>query len=91
MAGDDGKITDLNVVRFNRQTDPADHDPVTALDAAREWIEGCEHKPDHVIVLVGRTAKDGGSACRFFQAGNYPYHAQYGLVHEGAAMIREDG
>lgn len=71
--------------------DPAEFDPVTALDAAREWIEQCEEKPHHVIVLTGRVLKDGGCGTRFFQAGQYKYHAQIGLVHEGAQMIRDNG
>lgn len=90
MSGGDDKISSLAVARFNRDRRTEAHDPVTALDAAKEWIAECEEKPDHVIVLVGRTTKDGGSATRFFQAGQYPYHAQYGLVIEGGNMIREN-
>lgn len=91
MAGDDGKITNLNVVRFNRQMDPAEFDPVTALDAAREWIAECENKPDHVIVLTGRVLENGSCGTRFFQAGQYKYHAQIGLIMEGLNMLRDNG
>lgn len=80
--------TNLNVARFNRKTDPADHDPATALDAAYEWIKTLDHKPDHIIVLVGRDMPDGSSGTRFFQAGSYRHHAQQGLCSEGALMIR---
>lgn len=80
----------LNVARFNRKSDnPADYDSVTALDAAYEWIKGLDHKPDHIIVLVGRDMPDGSGNTHFFQAGRYKHHAQQGLCSEGALMIRE--
>lgn len=82
--------TKLNVARFNRVTDPAAHDATTALDAAYEWIRTLDHKPDHIIVLVGRDMPDGSSGTRFFQAGSYRHHAQQGLCSEGAMMIREN-
>jgi len=91
MSGDDDKISSLAVARFNRDRRTEAHDPVTALDAAKEWIAECEEKPDHVIVLVGRTTKDGASATRYFQAGQYKFHAQYGLVMVGGNMILQDG
>lgn len=68
--------TNINVARFNRKTDPADHDPATALDAAYEWIKTLDHKPSHIIVLVGRDMPDGSSGTRFFQAVTVTMHSK---------------
>lgn len=87
----DDNVHSIGAARFNRCTDPADLDPITALDAAYEWIKSLDHKPDHVIVLVGRDMPDGSSGMQFFQAGNYRYHAQMRLCAEGALKIRESG
>lgn len=90
MSDDQDNVRSLGAARFNRNTDPAAHDATTALDVAYEWIKSLDHKPDHIIVLVGRDMPDGSSGTRFFQAGNYRYHAQQGLCSEGALMIREN-
>lgn len=87
-------ITDLSVVRFHKNTKPDAHDPVTALDAARAWLDACKkagEPAEHVIVLIGRNyeGENSGSGTRYFQAGKYHYHAQFGLVQEGALMLRE--
>lgn len=87
----DDNIRDIGLARFHKVDDPGAHDAVTALDAAREWIDTLDHKPDHIIVIVGRTFPDGANGTRFFQAGNFRYHAQQGLCLEGANMIRESG
>lgn len=91
MAGDDGKVVDFAVARFHANGNTGAHDPITALDAAREWIEQCEEKPHHVIVLTGRVLEDESCGTRFFQAGQYKYHAQMGLLMEGMSMIRDNG
>lgn len=86
---DQDNVRSIGAARFNRNTDPAAHDPITALDAAYDWIKSLDQKPEHIIVLIGREMSDGASGTQFFQAGNYPYHAQQGLCSEGALMIRE--
>lgn len=87
----DDNVHSIGAARFNRCTNPADLDPITALDAAYEWIKSLDHKPDHVIVLVGRNMLDGSSDTQFFQAGKFCYLAQQGLCIEGANRIRESG
>lgn len=90
MSDDQGdNIRSLGAARMEKILDPAAHDPTAALEAAADWIRTMTDKPDHIIVLVGRTTPDGGSMTRYFQAGKYPHHAQQGLVVEGAAMMRE--
>jgi hypothetical protein len=92
-----GKMTepiDLTAKRFAKATDPKDHAPMDALYAALRWIKECEKEGypiEHVMVITGRTTEDGGSSARYFQTGKYPYHAQLGLITEGALMLREDG
>lgn len=89
----DDKISSLAAARFNKNTDPAAHDAATALDVAYECIKelGEDEKPDHIIVIIGRHMPNGFSGTRFFQAGKFCYHAQYGLCAEGMQMIRDSG
>lgn len=82
---------DFNSKRFAAKEDPAEHSPLAALDAAREWYQNSEHKPDHIIVLLGRTTENNGSGTKYMQAGKYPHHAQMGLLLEGIDMIRGSG
>lgn len=89
----DDNITDIAAIRFAKNTDPEDHAPKEALFAALRWIGECEkegYPVEHVIVIVGRTTENNGSSARYFQTGKYPYHAQFGLVQEGALMLREN-
>lgn len=85
---------DLAAKRFEKSTNPKDNAPMVALHAALQWIKECEEEGmpvEHVIVVTGRTAEDGGSSARYFQTGKYPYHAQLGLITEGSLMLRENG
>lgn len=91
MTDEPGNVSSLGAARSNKAEDPADLDLVTALDAAREWIGSLDHKPEHVIVLVGRDMPDGSSGTRCLQAGTYRYHSQQGLCFEGMQMLRESG
>lgn len=86
----DDKVESLSVHRFHQIDNPAAHNPVTALDAAREWIDGLpeDGKPDHIIVLVARNMPEGAAGTRYFQAGSYNFHGMIGLCHEGANMVR---
>lgn len=88
---DDFKPESFAARRFHKFGDPADHDPTVALQVAKEWIDANPDKPDHVIVLIGRTTPDGGSGTKYFQAGGYPHHGQMGLCLEGLHMIRGSG
>lgn len=89
MSDDPDNVYNLSVARFHRNSDPAAHAATSALDAAWDWIKSLDHAPDHIIVLVGRDMPDGGNETKYFQAGNYKYHAQQGLCMEGMNMIRE--
>lgn len=86
---DDDDVSKLSVARFKKNTDPAAHDPVAALEAALEWVKSTPDKPHHIIVVTGRNTESGGSALCFFQSGSYTYHAQVGLLMEGIMQIRE--
>lgn len=85
-------VESLSVARFNNcGDDPAKCRPTDALDAAYDWIKNLapEDRPEHIIVLTGRTTADNASGTRYFQSGNYPAHGMLGLCIEGMHMIRE--
>jgi hypothetical protein len=84
-------VASLAMKRFEKDGDPTAHDPRAALEVALEWIDANPNKPDHVIVLIGRTTEDNSSGTKYFQSGKYPHHAQLGLVFEGMHMIRDSG
>lgn len=85
-------VTSIGAARFNKDTaSPKDCNPRDALEAALAYLDHVDDKPDHIIVLFGRTSEGGGSATKWFQAGSYEYHAQIGLLYEGGQMIRENG
>jgi hypothetical protein len=91
---DNDNITDFAKAKFSRNLNPVENAPITALREAIDWLEGaCAEglAVDHVIILMGRSTKDGGSGTKYFQAGKYPHHAQMGLCSEGALMIRDSG
>lgn len=89
---DDGHIvSSLTAKRFEKFERPKEHTPTSILDYVKEWIDGSDAEPDHVIILVGRTAKDNQSATRFFQAGSYAPHAQMGLLMMGMQMMHNTG
>lgn len=88
----DTPVVSFAAARFDKVGDPAEHKPADALEAALEWVKNPENGPyNHVIICLGRTAEDGGSATKWFQAGDYQYHAQMGLLFETGQMIRGDG
>jgi hypothetical protein len=84
-------VTSIGIHRFANTDDAAKCNPRDALEAAIAYLDHTNDKPDHIIVLFGRTPEGGGSATKWFQAGSYEYHAQIGLLHEGGNMIRENG
>jgi len=91
---DDSNIMDFAAARFEKTTDARDTSPNDALAAARKWVEQCDaagEPVEHIIILTGHTAVDGGSSTRYFQAGKYEYHSQIGLCTEGGLMIRDNG
>lgn len=86
------QVINLAAVRFDKNTDASEHSPRDALEAATAYLEDPEMgNPDHIIVCLGRTPEDGGSATKWFQAGSYEYHAQMGLLFETQQMIRDNG
>lgn len=86
------QVINLAAVRFDKNTDASEHSPRDALEAAMAYLEDPEMgNPNHIIVCLGRTPEDGGSATKWFQAGSYEYHAQMGLLFETQQMIRDNG
>lgn len=77
--------------RFAKFGNPAAHDPRVVLDVAREWIDQQAEKPNHIIILIGRTTPENASATKYFQAGDYAHHAQMGLMLEAMHMVRGSG
>lgn len=92
---DDDKPTSLEVARFYRAEKPEHTNPRSALVAALEFYDKqpADDKPTHIMVLVGRDAKEnlGASGTSFYQAGTYRHHAQMGLCLEAMHMIRDSG
>lgn len=66
------EVTNLTVARFDKIADPAAHEPEAALLAALDWVRSTKEKPDHIIVITGRTMEDGGSGTRFFRQETTP-------------------
>lgn len=64
--------------RWEKSLHPRDHKPVTALERAIDKMD--ELKPDHVIVIMGKIAEDGGASTTFFQAGKFNDLEQMGLL-----------
>jgi hypothetical protein len=85
-----GKVVSLAASRFDKATHPRELPALDALDAARKWAMEND-APDHVIVIFGRTMKDGCSATKFFQSGSFSHHAQMGLCMEGMMEMRDSG
>lgn len=84
-------VVNLAARRFEKNTDASEHNPRDALYAALEWHSDPETAADHIIVCLGRTPENGGSATKWFQAGKYEYHGQVGLLFETMNMIRDNG
>lgn len=84
-------VTSIGAHRFANAQDAARCNPRDALEAAMAYLDHIDDKPDHIIVLFGCTPEGGGSATKYFQAGSYEYHAQMGLLYEGAQHIRDQG
>lgn len=85
-------VDELALKRFEKSSVPSKNNPFDALEVARAWMleEQAAGRPiEHVIIFTGRTTEDGSSAHRFFQAGSYIPHAQYGLVDCGRQMLHD--
>jgi hypothetical protein len=78
---------EFSIKRLEKMQDPSKTPLELACDAAKAWVK--ESGAEHVIIVVGRSDGENGSATRYFQAGTYSYHAQMGLLWEGQQMIRE--
>ena len=82
-------VTSISSIRWEREDDPAKFEPTAALEAAMRAAK--EKMPNHVIVIFGCDAEDGGCSARYFQAGEYRYLSQIGLCLEASMLIRSDG
>lgn len=84
---------ELSAARFENARYPQGLAPVSALDAVKKWISETpeEKRPQHIIILTGRTDAEGRSAHSFFQAGSYGSHAQTGMLFCGLELLRENG
>lgn len=85
------EFDELAVARFGRTDKPQGLNPLTALDACKAWIADLpeDERPEHIIVFTGKTQENGASGTRFFQAGDYGAHAQFGMIMSGLFMIHE--
>lgn len=82
---------ELSAARFDNAKFPQGLPVVSAIDAVKKWILETpeEDRPQHVIILTGRTDENGASQQRFFQAGNYGGHAQIGLLVCGLEQLSD--
>jgi len=80
-------VDELALRRLEKIENIEDTPLEVVLDAAKAWIK--ESGAQHVIVVVGRDGDGSGSATRYFNGGSFHYHAQMGLLWEGAQMIRD--
>lgn len=88
-------VSSIGAAQFKRTDKPAHLRPVTALDAAYEYVRDdndIENPISHIIVIIGRdVGPEGCSGTMFKQAGSYRHHAQMGLCLEAMHMMRESG
>lgn len=82
-----GQVDELALRRLEKIENIEDTPLEAVLDAAKAWIK--KSGAQHVIVVVGRDGDGSGSATRYFNGGSFHYHAQMGLLWEGAQMIRD--
>lgn len=80
---------ELSAARFENGRFPNEVPLLSALDAVKKWILETpeDERPEHVIILTGRTDENGLSRHRFFQAGSYGGHAQTGLLVCGLEQL----
>lgn len=92
LVEQDTTVADMSLARFKRAEHPQGIDPITALDAAKAWClaQDDDSRPQHIIIIVGRTDDKGASQTNFFQAGSYGTHAQFGLAHAGITTMRRE-
>jgi hypothetical protein len=81
----------LSAARFENAQTPQGLPVVSAIDAVKKWISETPEsdRPQHIIILTGRTDEEGVSRHRFFQAGSYGAHSQFGLLYCGLEMLNE--
>ncbi len=85
-------VVSLGARRFSASTSTEESNPRDVLEKAlADFDDPNTPTPDHIIICIGRDPEDGGSATTWLQAGSYRYHAQIGLLHEAAQMIRDNG
>lgn len=92
MIAPSENVVSLAARRFTATSSTEGSNPRDALEKAlADYDDPNLPTPDHIIICIGRDPEDGGSATTWLQAGSYRYHAQIGLLHEAAQMIRENG
>lgn len=86
-------MDDITKARWQKEySKPREFNPTDALEAAKNWINKPENVEEvkHIIVCVGWTSNKGaGQSATFFQAGDFPYFAQMGLLAEMQHYLRE--
>jgi hypothetical protein len=82
-------VSSISAAKFKRTKDTREVSPLDALEAAKEWILSLpqDERPSHLIVFTGANDAEGNGRTRFFQAGDFGYHAQLGLCQAGTRMI----
>lgn len=85
------EIVNITAKRWeNGSTDPADWEPVAALEVALEDIRsGKQPLPEHIIICMGRQV-GGGNATHYYQAGSMRYLEQVGLLEDIKCRLQRD-
>ena len=85
-------MDELTKHRWKKDTNPASHQPRTALEAASERLADLDAPPvTHVVVVFCTDEGNGGVGQGYFQAGSLGgTYATVGLLTSVSAMILED-
>jgi hypothetical protein len=80
-------VVDLVARRWERRTEPNEHEPIEALRAAVRAIEAGEIDPDHIVVCYH--VPEDPPRTGWFQAGLQSELGAEGLVHRIAHMMAQ--
>jgi hypothetical protein len=75
--------------RWEKDTDPKSHPPVTALREALRQLEAGEIEAEHIMVVHAHHDSDGVSHVGFLQAGKFCELAQVGMMQRAARLIAQ--
>lgn len=73
-------LIDLMAARWRRSSQPRDHRPREALEAALREIDNFD--PHHAIIILAREEEDGRIHWHIKRAGSFGNFAQRGLLAE---------